>query len=72
MSMNSPDKFSLPLNDGDEPLGDIIRADPSPTLKYTVVALAGLMGGVVIGYVYSQHAPSSAATSFVRAPASPP
>lgn len=62
--MDSRDDRLPPTFDDDEkPLGDIIRADPAPTLKYTIVGFAGIMAGVVIGYVFAHRGDSPAATA---------
>lgn len=52
---------SEPRDDGheydvtrDRAMGDDIRANPEPTLNYAIVAVVGLLAGIIIGSVFSQ------------------
>lgn len=58
-----------PFGEEHEPLGNLIRADPGATLKYTAAAFAGLMAGFIVGCVFGQV---SGSTPRQAAPSSPP
>ncbi len=68
--MNRYHRASIDPDIDDEPLGDTIRADPVPTLKYTFVALAGMMAGFIVGCVFG-HVSASPGDSPAPAPGSP-
>ena len=52
------------------PLGELIRADPAPTLKYAIVGVAGVMAGVVIGCVFAHRNDGHSGPAPSGAPAS--
>ncbi len=56
---SSPEEHSDPEKSVPLPrsLGDEIAANPQPTLNYTIVALAGVLAGFILGTLYNGRLP---------------